>query len=230
MAKFQMVAMSMILALGFMTGCPDGDDDYDADADMDSDSDAGSDADADAGAEIDTTSDEMSDETNSEDSATTCEGWFDPTTSLCWQNPDSGNTYTWADAVAYCENLSLGGHEPGTWHLPTISELRSLIRGCPGTETTGSCGVTDTCWDWACCPTPCAESPCNGCSAFAGPGSGGCYWDSALGGTTGSYGSYWSSSRTTGTASAWYVLFGLGQVTSTNLTVPGYVRCVRRGP
>lgn len=49
----------------------------------------------------------------------------DRTTGLSWQKQDDGITRNWAAAVAYCEKLSLGGHED--WRLPSKKELMSII-------------------------------------------------------------------------------------------------------
>jgi len=56
---------------------------------------------------------------------------------------------SWDDAVKYCEILQEKGSD--NWRLPTISELRTLIRNCPYTEYPKPtsqedwCEVTDEC-------------------------------------------------------------------------------------
>ena len=123
--------------------------------------------------------------------------------------------------MTYCDGLALGGRDD--WHLPTINELRSLIRGCPATETGGSCGVTDTCLG-----DGCRNDACVGCSFLGGPGTGEAYWPPRLGGTA--YW-YWSSSSYAGGASnAWSVAFHCGYVDYYDETLTVYVRCVRPGP
>ena len=37
----------------------------------------------------------------------------------------SATTYTWSNAISYCESLSLGGRTD--WRLPNVNELRSII-------------------------------------------------------------------------------------------------------
>ena len=150
-------------------------------------------------------------------------GWYDPTSGLCWEDPPLEEWTNWWDADTYCVGLSLGGYGPGSWRLPTINELRSLIRGCRATETGGACGVTEPCLDWTCW-----SAPCGGCPFFSGPGAGGCYWDAAFGGTCGWY---WSSSfYTRGAAYACFVGFHYGVVSTSVKENPYYVRCVRPGP
>ena len=151
-------------------------------------------------------------------------GLLDPTTRLCWQNPPPDREYNWREAVAYCRTLSRGGHGPGSWHLPTISELRSLIRGCPATETGGACGVTD-----ACRGSGCWSLGCDGCSSRSGPGTGGAYWPA---GFSGPVDCFWSSSSSYpgGLSLAWGVYFDDGDVNFVDQSVSPSVRCVRGGP
>jgi uncharacterized protein (TIGR02145 family) len=118
---------------------------------------------------------------------------------------------SWQDAQDYCNNLTACGYSD--WHLPTISELRSLIQNCPATQTGGECGVTDSCLSWS----DCRDSACNGCDGD----SSGKY--SKLGDTDW----FWSSSvRSDSSDNAWHVYFYYGAVygsQSGNI----YVRCVR---
>ena len=123
----------------------------------------------------------------------------------------------WHEAVNYCENLYECGYSD--WHLPTISELRSLIQNCPATETGGECGVTDNCLSFSECWN---ENACSSCSSDIS----GKY--SKLGDA--SY--LWSSSFRTDDASvAYYVAFDNGSVhsysTMVSTSFPLYARCVR---
>ena len=142
--------------------------------------------------------------------------WTDSTTGLIWQNPPAVNSMNWQPAVEYCENLNLAGHTD--WQLPTISELRTLIRGCPFTEPGGACGITEG------CSYQCWSENCDICNYGEGPADG-CYWDIAM---QGSCEWYVSSSRITGTISdLWAVPFNNGRIGSGDESANWRVRCVR---
>ena len=49
----------------------------------------------------------------------------DTVTWLMWQQETAPGTMTWEQALAYCEDSTLGGHSD--WRLPTIRELSSLV-------------------------------------------------------------------------------------------------------
>ena len=57
-----------------------------------------------------------------------------------WSPKYYGN---WASAKTHCQNLTYGGYSD--WHLPTISELRTLVtpRACSRTHPYGECPITD---------------------------------------------------------------------------------------
>ncbi|MCK5805603.1 MAG: DUF1566 domain-containing protein, partial [Lentisphaeria bacterium] len=140
---------------------------------------------------------------------------------LEWQDSPEDIPMDWQQAIDYCVSLSLDGHSD--WHLPSISELRSLIRGCSAIETGGSCGVTDDCLSYYAC----RDSFCEGC--FVGQGPAGCYWPTGM---EGSCFTYWSSSPCEDGDDgdgAWSVDFNSGHVYSFVKTGGYYVRCVRRG-
>ncbi len=59
----------------------------------------------------------------------------DDVTGLIWQQ-DVGGSYVWSDAISYCEDLSLAGHDD--WRLPTRIELLSIVdhtRTSPAVDT-----------------------------------------------------------------------------------------------
>jgi len=93
--------------------------------------------------------------------------WVDPDTGIEWQRPvfpdHEEHFANWLDAKAYCDGLVWGDPPRDDWRLPTISELRTLVRGCPGTMTGGSCAYTDACRE------DCWEGDCWGCDQWKGP-------------------------------------------------------------
>ncbi|MCZ7582272.1 MAG: DUF1566 domain-containing protein [Deltaproteobacteria bacterium] len=86
---------------------------------------------------------------DADDAKTTEQVWTDEKTGLTWPLSASTDAMNWPDAGAFCADLTYGGTDD--WRLPTISELRTLIRGCEATQTGGSCGVTDECVDFGTC-------------------------------------------------------------------------------
>ena len=138
---------------------------------------------------------------------------IDPKSGLMWQNGDYC-CLTQYEAEEHCKSLDWGGHDYG-WDLPTISQLRSLIRGCPNTMSGGSCGVTDDCGN------ECLNESCYGCEDYAGPGAKGRYWPIGIKGLGWRY---WST--TGANLGSFYVDFKDGKVINGAGSVEAYVRCV----
>jgi len=212
-----------------LDGGPDADTDADTDTDTDSDSDSDGDTDTDTDTDSDTDSD--TDTGTDSDSGAYCSGdgvWHDTASSLCWQDPPSGDPMVWNTASSHCNNLVHGGHS--NWRLPNIDELISLIRGCENGTYTGDLSPS------ACVMTPAecvanddctGSSNCDFCSYLQGPGNQGCYWVPDLYGTCGLY---WSSSARGGIPSeAWHAVFDRGNVGYSPLDELRRARCVR-GP
>ena len=138
---------------------------------------------------------------------------------LMWQKTAAPNPMNWSSAKQHCENLSLGGYSD--WRLPSISELRSIIRGCPKSRTGGACRVTDDCRSRSCW----SPSDCFSCYLDNGPANG-CYEPR---GFNGKCPWLWSSSSDDTDDKAWIVGFNCGAVDCNNKINASYVRCVRGG-
>ena len=63
----------------------------------------------------------------------------DAATGLTWQKADSGSGKNWEDALAYAEDLELGGHED--WRLPNAKELQSIVDYTRSPSTTSSAAI-----------------------------------------------------------------------------------------
>ncbi|MBI5487091.1 MAG: DUF1566 domain-containing protein [Deltaproteobacteria bacterium] len=159
--------------------------------------------------------------------ADTCPGtWLDPATGYLWENPASDAALELDDALGDCRAFSRCGHARGAWHLPTVNELRSLVRGCARTAEGGACAVTDLCADVSCWSTVCI-----GCVLREGPGGGGCYWEPGVEDEASCGWWYWSSSAVAGAPSeAWTIYFDHALVEHRDATFRGWVRCVHSGP
>jgi hypothetical protein len=165
--------------------------------------------------------------------------WNDPATNLSWQDPhkdaftpdDTGLTQK--DAIRYCEELVLGGYDD--WRLPSIDELRTLIRGNPDTETGGDCPVHDNSSKDAMDDETCAQI-----AEYGGPGVGGCYWVPELTGVCNKPDPADEGARPLETVSStvasddefWVgcVLFDRGTAVFNHIYSLADVRCVRDGP
>ena len=128
----------------------------------------------------------------------------------------SSSTYTWSDAVSYCDNLTEGGYSD--WRLPNINELRTLIKNCAGSQAGGSCAVQD--------PGCLSASSCRSDKCYCSymENNGGYYSKLCDDDTV----FLWSSStRSDATHRAWGVGFNYGHVSSYGKYHYYPVRCVR---
>ena len=154
-----------------------------------------------------------------------CTGtWFDSGSGLTWQNPPAGgplnpkSNVTWYVAAAYCDNLILDEHED--WHLPTIDELRSLVRGCTAVQPGGSCNIQAN----DCLSVACRDGSCDGCENFGGP-AGGLYWPDEMEGIPSWY---WSSTLVGDIPdAAWFIYPTSGNIWMNTKDGGRDVRCVR---
>ncbi len=128
---------------------------------------------------------------------------------LMWENvadPDK-HRMSWYDAMEYAKNLRLGGYDD--WRLPTIEELRTVVRKCGGINVT----FGDDGFEAVIDKNLANESYLENCQ------------------TKGFFPEfYWSSTSIVGYEDhAWDVSFHYGYNYSFNKSGPRYVRCVRAG-
>jgi hypothetical protein len=136
---------------------------------------------------------------------------------LMWQKRSVSNKMNWSAAKRYCSRLSVAGETD--WRMPSIGELRLIVRGCPKTQSGGNCGVTDTCKSGSCW-----SGVCKGCQTNRGP-TDGCYW---LDGFAGKCALLWSSSSYEVYGNyAWVINFTTGDVDYQDKRGRRHVRCVR---
>lgn len=114
----------------------------------------------------------------------------------------------WDMADQYCCGLK--------GRIPTISELRTLVQNCPGTEVDGRCNVSDDCLS----SDNCWDSPCVGCERDeSGSGEYSVFGDT---------GGLWSSSKPSDRKnSMWFLNFSSGYLSSAGMSNYFYVRCIR---
>ncbi len=229
--------IASILVIAVCGACANGSDDDDSDSIGEDDFDFDDDADDDEGDDDTGDDDDGDDDTGDDDTAADddtvdddvdidIEGsweedtWPDAATGLMWQTMNIGPSSGWEDAKALCADLELGGFDD--WRLPSISELRTIIRGSEETETGGMCLVTDDCAGWADCFS---WDDCDGGLPLDGPTQG-CYWSEEL---SGKCSWYWSSVEVDGVGySVWAADFGTGGIMAENLDDDyHFVRCVR---
>ncbi len=114
-----------------------------------------------------------------------------------------------SDADSYCEELIEKGKTD--WRMPSVSELRQLIKNCPATVSSGKCKITDYC-----VTSKCSSSWCNGCG-FSSNGKYSTYGDT---------GWFWTSTHTE-KDKIWAISFYLGFIGPAHRNSFNYVRCVR---
>lgn len=174
------------------------------------------------GNDDDTTGDDDTgdDDDNQADDDTAADGtWMDPGTGLIWQVDWELPYVDWQTAMDSCEDLTLGGSSD--WRLPSIDELRSLIRGCPALETGGSCGVHGGCLTLSCWN----DDDCyHGCPLSGGSEGPGLYHPVELG----VWGFVWSSSTVDDVeAEAWLLIFEAADLWNVTKTETNDYHCVR---
>lgn len=143
--------------------------------------------------------------------------WTDIEFGLMWQKAGMCEELDWAGAQEYCANLTVADFTD--WRLPTLDELRKLVRGCSSAEFFGPCGVNESCTE-----PECRNQDCDGCLWAKGPDNG-CYW---AGDVKGPCNEYWSVTPVPDSDTAWYLNFKNGFIAADYMdkTYP-CIRCVR---
>ena len=163
--------------------------------------------------------DDAADDDVTDDDDAVGETWTDETTGLTWiYEPEDIGDFP-EDAIVFCDHLKVNGFND--WRLPSISELRTLVRGCEQLEPGGLCQVTDECLEYSCWDTN-----CHICEPEFGPNNG-CYNGTELGGVCGVYCS--SSPVLDSGVGYWVIDFWMAHLQNAFYAdqSPLYARCVR---
>lgn len=155
------------------------------------------------------------------DACSNTETWYDAAGNLTWEiTPSATATLAWQDAVDHCNGLARCGH--GDWRLPTVSELRKLIRDCDATGTfiSNCCLIID-----GFKLESGRNALCDGCTFNAGADSG-CYRPSEI---EGSCAYHWSATPSDVAGDAWVVNYSQGRVDWIAKDAMFVARCVRIG-
>lgn len=154
--------------------------------------------------------------------------FYDPLFGLMWSKAKT-DPLLYADAARYCEEMRVG--KTDDFRLPTITELRTLIKGCAATGVKGKCPVRDTCF------TPeCRLDDCKGCEAEKGAGEDTLYWQPRIWEHVPGWskGFFWSTTEkrdmVPGEAKekseVWTASFVTGEIEAKELEIWGHARCV----
>jgi len=202
----------------------DADSDTDSDTDSDSDTDADADTDVDSDTDTDTDTDGDSDSDSDTDTGEACaDVWVDTDGGLTWEVSPSTAARDHADAVTYCDELTLCGETD--WRMPNLTELRSLVRLCDDLQSDGECDIWDGCAQSGTCV---GVGNCD-CSNKAG----GCYWPEEVVFDGADCGDWWTTTYNGPDTDAPYFYHfidfgGSGLFDTLETTSSGkFVRCVR---
>jgi hypothetical protein len=105
----------------------------------------------------------------------------DNATKLMWQK-GTVTLKSWEEGNNYCATLNTGGFSD--WRLPTINELRTLIKECPSSEIGGTCNVSDNCTDFIRCALVTNRPKNSTRECYCEQPKQGCYWDNDVWGNT----------------------------------------------
>ena len=122
----------------------------------------------------------------------------------------SQNSMVWAQALMYCKTLDENGHND--WRLPNIDDLRTLIQNHSGTQTGGTCPISEKAGNlyWGESPDDCRGQDGNNFSKLNDND-----W-------------FWSSSvLAEDSKHAWGVNFDNGALCQSGMNIGNAVRCVR---
>ncbi len=198
----------------------DADNDIAADGDVDADAD-----DTDETEDADSENTEPGDDDAVTDSDIVPDDDSAPAEEICvtindniW-SPLSPDQKDCKNAIEYCNNLTACGHDD--WRLPSISELRTLIKNCPSTETGGNCELSDSCLILSDCwnADDCYSYVCNSGNDYSKLGDKGWHWSSS---------GFSQTFAVDDPGFAYGVDFNYGAVGRNACTNSGGVRCVRK--